>query len=141
MSNSDFKTRIIVISFIFFFVFAGLASRFYFVQINRHDELYGKAKSIYTRVKKETGKRGEIYDYNGSLLAGNIPCTNIIADPQQTGDEKACEATALMLAEMLNIPGGPIFQKLSTKKHDGKEKAEDHVHIFTSIPVPLHLKI
>ena len=121
MSNSDFKTRIIVISVMFLSVFACLGSRFYFVQIQRHDELYSKAKAIYTRVKNETGKRGEIYDYNGSLLAGNIPCTNIIADPQLTGDEKECEATALMLAEKLQVPGGLLFQKLSTKERNGKE--------------------
>jgi len=121
MGNSDFKTRIVAIGIFFLAVFAGLVSRFYFVQIHRHDELYSKARSVYTRVSKETGKRGEIYDFNGSLLAGNIPCTNIIADPQQTGDEKQCEVTALMLSRMLKIPGGKLFQKLVTKERHGKK--------------------
>lgn len=121
MGNSDFKTRIVVLGILFTLVFTGLGSRFYFVQVKRHDELYGKAKRIYTRVQKASGKRGQIYDKNGSLLAGNIPCSDVICDPQLTGSEEDCEATALMLAKILKTPGGRIFQKLSIKERNGRK--------------------
>ena len=139
MNNSDFKTRIFIIGIVFFVALAALGSRFYFVQVHRHDELYSKARSVYTRVSKETGKRGEIYDFNGSLLAGNIPCTNIVADPQLTGDEKACEATALMLSRILKVPGGAIFQKLSTKERNGKKLL--YALLQREVPLELSEKI
>ncbi len=121
MGYNEFKTRICVIGVVLIVGLMSIGARFYHVQINRHDELYGKARGLYTGVRKASGNRGHIYDISGSLLAGNMPCADIIADPQQTGDEKDCEATALMLSVKLDIPGGTIFQKLSTKERDGRQ--------------------
>jgi cell division protein FtsI/penicillin-binding protein 2 len=115
MGSSYFKTRIIFISIIFLVSLGVMITRFYYVQVVRHDELYGKAKREYTDVIKKKGKRGEIYDINGFLLAGNIPCTNIIADPQITGDNEQCMKSAELLAPKLKIPKEKIFKLLSTK--------------------------
>ncbi|MBN1865278.1 MAG: penicillin-binding protein 2 [Victivallales bacterium] len=121
MGYNEFKTRICAVGAMLIVALLCIGARFYHIQIDRHDELYGKAKSLYTGVRKASGNRGHIYDIQGSLLAGNIPCADIVADPQLTGEEDDCERTALMLSRMLGIPGGPIFQKLSIRERDGKK--------------------
>jgi cell division protein FtsI/penicillin-binding protein 2 len=121
MGSSYFKTRIIFVAALFILSLTAMVVRFYYVQVVRHEELYNKARKEYTDVIKKKGKRGEIYDINGFLLAGNIPCTNIIADPQRTGDDVQCMKTAEILAPELGVPKEKIFRRLATKKqHNGK---------------------
>ena len=115
MGISDFKARIILTASCFIFLLALMAVRFYHVQITRHEELYGKAKREYTDVIREKGKRGEIYDINGSLLAGNAPCSNVIADPQQTGDDEQCAKTAAIIAEILHVDKPLVFSRLTRR--------------------------
>ena len=120
MNNSDFKTRIIYIGAIFFIVLLAICGRFFFVQIYRHEELYTKARAIYTRVLKSTGQRGEIYDVSGSLLAGNIPCVNLVADPSIMKDEEKCKEIAKIISQILEIPEENILKKIMTKERNGR---------------------
>ncbi len=59
-----------------------LARHLYHVQITRHEELYGKAKSKYTTSRTERGQRGRIFDKAGNLLAGNVACYDVFAEPR-----------------------------------------------------------
>ena len=121
MGSSFFKTRIVRIAIVFAISLVVMVARFYYVQVVRHDELYGKAKKEYTDVIKKKGKRGEIYDVNGFLLAGNIPCCNVIADPSIAGDDIQCMKSAELLSSKLGIPKDKIFKLLSSKvQADGK---------------------
>jgi len=86
--NDAITTRIRMLCFLFLLILAGLGFHLYGVQIARHDELLGKARDTYTSVKTKQGKRGEIYDMNGNLLVGNIPCMDICADPEIVGPWK-----------------------------------------------------
>ncbi len=90
--------------------------RLYYVQIVRNSELYSKAKNIYTTVKNKKGERGRIYDFNGNLIVGNIPCADIVADPKFTGDEEKCRKAAVLLAKRLKMPAIEIFECLAVKK-------------------------
>ena len=96
---------------------------FHSVQIRRHDELLSKAKRKYITTKKTVGKRGEIYDKNGYLLVGNLPCFDVCADPSVAGDEKKCRELADYLSPILDVPAGEIFKKLMWK--DIVEKTAD----------------
>lgn len=116
MGSSSFKARIFIAASCFFICFVAMASRFFYVQINRHTELYSKAKIEYTDTIKNKGKRGEIYDINGHLLAGNMPCSNIIVDPQQTGNDEQCLKTAELLSSKLGVPKEKLFKSLSRRK-------------------------
>lgn len=80
-----------------------LAWRLYYVQIHQHDYYLQKARSTYTTKKKTTGKRGEIFDRHGNLLAGNTPCVHIIADPGHYKTETARNKLAYILAK--HLPG------------------------------------
>jgi len=94
MGRKYFVARIIIASVILLLILIGLILRMYHLQIDRHDELFEKAKNTYTSTVKKEGKRGEIYDINGNLLVGNKPCVNIAADPGETGDAARCRKIA-----------------------------------------------
>lgn len=81
----------------FFLLFAiYLAYSLYTVQIKRHEELYRKARQKYTTVKRIAGKRGEIFDFDGNLLVGNIPCSDVCADPSIAGDRRGADDRRLL---------------------------------------------
>ena len=66
------------------------------LQITRGEELRAKAASKYTGSRKTVGKRGEIYDRNGRLLVGNMPC-----DSKKYWATFAVTAAASMLLAIL----------------------------------------
>ena len=61
--------------------FVYVAHTLYTVQIVRHDELFHKAQSTYTTRIQTHGVRGEIFDFGGSLLVGNMPTMDVLRDP------------------------------------------------------------
>ncbi len=101
--------------------FCYLAWHLYVVQIERHEDLYKKARRKYTFVKKMDGKRGEIFDYSGSLLVGNVPCADVCADPSIAGDEKRCREIAVFLAKALELKPEDIYEKLMEKTFQQKD--------------------
>lgn len=116
MARINFIIRILLCTVAFAAFLATVAGRLYFVQIHRGQELYSKAKSVYTTVKSEKGERGRIYDNRGNLLVGNIPCSDLVADPKITGDPEQCNKTAGILAEPLGVPPSDVFDAIALKK-------------------------
>jgi cell division protein FtsI/penicillin-binding protein 2 len=124
--NNAVAVRIRLVCVFFVCAFAAIAYHLYGLQVIKHDELYAKAKSQYTSTKTDVGKRGEIYDFDGNLLVGNIPCSDIIADPQIVGEEKNCREMARFFAKNLeDIDASKLYKKLIKKtRHavrNGKE--------------------
>lgn len=114
--NDAISTRIKIMCCVFFIGLTGLAFHLYGVQIIRHDELYGKARDTYTSVKTKQGKRGEIYDYEGNLLVGNIPCMDICADPEIVGPEENCRAaTEIIVRDLPHLKKEEVFARLMSK--------------------------
>jgi cell division protein FtsI/penicillin-binding protein 2 len=144
MLQDSYKIRIKVLVLFFILFFIGIGVRFYFVQIKRHGELYDKARAVYTKTQNENGRRGEIYDVNGSLLAGNVPCFEITADPTIVGNNKKCEIAARIFHEVLHVPSGRIFQKLAIKEKNGRKVRYTlllkEVELSKSIELRKHLK-
>ncbi|OGV38979.1 MAG: hypothetical protein A2020_12840 [Lentisphaerae bacterium GWF2_45_14] len=119
--NDAISTRIKIMCLIFFVVLAWLAFHLYEVQITRHDELYGKARDTYTSVKTKQGKRGEIYDYDGNLLVGNIPCFDLCADPEIIGDEENCRIAAGIIAkELPELKKDDLVKRLMKKTRNSE---------------------
>lgn len=107
----------------FFLLFAiYLAYSLYTVQIQRHEELYRKARQKYTTVKRIAGKRGEIFDFDGNLLVGNIPCSDVCADPSIAGDPARCRTIARLLGKRLQIDPKSVYEKLMDKEIVTKDK-------------------
>ncbi|MDD3118805.1 MAG: penicillin-binding protein 2 [Victivallales bacterium] len=113
--NNTIATRIKLFAVFALFLFALVFMRLYHVQITRHDELFARAKKQYTAVVKTQGKRGEIYDYSGNLLVGNVPCSTIIADPSVCGDSADCEKIVRLLAAPLGLSPSELYHDLMKK--------------------------
>lgn len=119
--NQVISVRVKVLGFLALFLFAGLIARLYHVQVTRNAELFAKAREQYTSISQTRGKRGEIYDLNGNLLVGNIPCCSIVADPSEAGTPEQCRKTALLLAKQLSMPVDDIYKELIDKTRERKE--------------------
>ena len=75
------KTRIIILALLWIPLLAGFIYRAYHVQIKRYAELSEKAKQKYSTKVTLTGKRGEIFDFDGNLLVANVPKITIAVSP------------------------------------------------------------
>ena len=113
--------------------FGYVVQALYGVQISRHDELFGKAQNTYTTRIETHGNRGEIYDFSGSLLVGNMPTMDVIGDPANIfvlnkKDEEKAEAECRRIAKFFeeNCPGvnaDEVFRRLMrrTLPESGKD--------------------
>jgi cell division protein FtsI/penicillin-binding protein 2 len=140
-SNDSIKIRIKLVAGMAVICFCLLAVKLYQVQIERHEELYEKAKKQYTTVKTTHGTRGEIFDINGNLLVGNVPCADIIADPQIVGDEPLCSKAARIFANRLEEPYAEFHARLSQKyrirkKADGSTEKVKNRFVVVAGNVP-----
>lgn len=133
MGRKYFVARIIFISVFFLLALIAIILRMYNVQIERHEELFAKAKKTYTSTVKQEGKRGEIFDIKGNLLVGNKPCVNIAADPEAIGDKTKCMQIADYFSKELNLNFDDIYKRLSTKTIEGSERKIRYVVIKKNI--------
>ena len=122
--------------------FGYVARVLYSVQITRHGELFEKAQNTYTTRIETHGTRGEIYDFGGSLLVGNQPTMDIIADPANIyilnkKDKDKTETECRMIADFFekhceNVKSDEIFRRLSrrtfTATDANGEKVERECH-------------
>jgi cell division protein FtsI/penicillin-binding protein 2 len=124
MGRTSFSARIIIVAILLTLIFIFIVVHLYKVQITDHRELYTKAKKKYTAVEKNRGVRGQIFDRNGNLLVGNIPCINIRANPQLVGDKNKCRELAGFFSRKLGVNPTTIFRRLAAKERDGHKIRE-----------------
>ena len=141
MGRKYFVARIIFISMFFLLALIAVILRMYNIQIERHEELFAKAKKTYTSTVKQEGKRGEIYDMKNNLLVGNKPCVNIAADPEAVGDKTKCMQIADYFSKELKLNFDDIYRRLSTKTIEGSGKIIRYVIIKKSVDLEIAEKI
>ncbi len=141
MGRKYFVARIIIASAILLLILIGLMLRMYHVQIERHDELYAKAKKTYTSTLHQEGKRGEIFDVNGNLLVGNKPCVDIAADPGEVGDIAKCRELAEYFQKILDVDYLSIYNRLSIKKTEESGKPIRYVIIKRGVELDVAEKV
>ena len=141
MGRKYFVARIIFISMFFLLALIAVILRMYNIQIERHEELFAKAKKTYTSTVKQEGKRGEIYDMRNNLLVGNKPCVNIAADPEAIGDKTRCMQIADYFSKELKLNFDDIYRRLSTKTIEGSGKIIRYVIIKKSVDLEIAEKI
>jgi len=132
--------RMALVYILLIFGFGYVSSVLYSVQISRHDELFEKAQNTYTTRIETHGTRGEIFDFGGSLLVGNIPTMDIIGDPANIyilnkKDDAKTETECRLIADFFekeceNVKSDEIFRRLSrrtvtTTTADGEKKEQD----------------
>jgi len=64
----------------------GLAARYFYLQVLRHDDFSTRSESNRVRVQPAAPNRGMIYDRRGRVLAENRPAYRLELIPEQAGD-------------------------------------------------------
>ncbi|MCF7855097.1 MAG: penicillin-binding protein 2 [Candidatus Pacebacteria bacterium] len=93
--------------------FVGLTCHVYNLQIVRNDELFQKARRKYTAHQEEKGERGEIYDVQGNLLAGNLACRDVLAEPRRF--TKTNLEMARLLSQQLDVPARVLMRRFASE--------------------------
>ena len=83
MQTRHYVVRLAFVGSVLLAAYVTLSVHMYGVQVKRHEELYAKAKRKYTTSRKHQGQRGRILDVSGNLLAGNLACRDILAEPRR----------------------------------------------------------
>lgn len=105
LNNKKDRTRIKIIIILGLFIIAwmGLWTRALFIQVIKGEELAGMADRQYYSKEKITGKRGEIFDRNGVVLAQSVRSKSVYANPFLV--ENANSASTELAAALETDPG------------------------------------
>jgi cell division protein FtsI (penicillin-binding protein 3) len=107
------RFKIVFIGLIFLVLWFGLWVRAYWVQIVEGPELARLAQNQYWCQEKIQGKRGEIFDRNGLVLAQSVLCKSVYANPLEINDYKRA---ARKLGTILDISRTKLIRVLRQKK-------------------------
>lgn len=118
-SNDTVKTRIVIPSLLWIPISLALITRFYVIQIKKHDYYQTAADKSCTAQRKLEGRWGEICDRDGYLLVGNRPCVRISCSPHELKPEKR-KIAAEILSRHLGRSFEYHYQKLSPTRHSAK---------------------
>jgi len=122
------KSRKIYLFFasVLFLLFLVLIARFYYLQVTKHEEGLRDAEGP-VRVSVVSGKRGTIYDRNGTPLAMSEQKINIAIDPRGVTDK---EFIAELVSQTLDLEKDKvlsILRKPSNFRYLKKDASYDEV--------------
>ena len=92
------------------FLFCLFLARFFYIQVIWEDDLNARALDQWTREIPVSAGRGNIYDRNGELLAGNLPAYSVYARANAVENP---EASANVLAAALGLSYDDVLEKLT----------------------------
>lgn len=88
-----------------------LTAHLHHLQVGRHEELLAKARTRYTTSATQRRGRGKICDVHGNLLAGNLACRDILAEPWRMESNR--EAVIGVLARELNVDRRELVERFA----------------------------
>ncbi len=107
------RGKIIFAGVLFASALMGLWARAYHVQVVKGPEYAKMANRQYWASETVSGKRGEIFDRNGLLLAKSIASPSVYVRPNEVGD---VWAVSQRLGKILGLNPGDVAGQLKTKK-------------------------
>ncbi len=107
-----YNVRLLCVFTGFVFAFSGVGVWLHQLQVDRHEELYGKARAIYTHTERRYGTRGAIRDVRGNLLAGNEHCKDILIEPRQIPPARRDDVLQ-RLSRYLQVPEATLQRRFS----------------------------
>ncbi len=133
------RIRLLALLLVIFFLYLG--GRLYWVQIINHEHYYAEARAKYVTSKTTSGIRGEIFDSQGNLLVGNMPCSDISITPCNIKPEQDA-AVAMLLSRCLKLDFREVLAKVSRKTRqvtadDGKSETRPNQYAMIARNVPL----
>ena len=94
------------------FLFCLFLARFFYIQVIWEDDLNARALDQWTREIPISAGRGNIYDANGKLLAGNVAAYSVYARANAVDD---AEGSAQLLSAALGLSYEDTLEKLTDK--------------------------
>ena len=94
------------------FIFCIIIGRFFYIQAVWGDELVIRATDQWNREIPVIASRGEIYDRNGLVLAGNSNTYTVYVRPNAVTDKAYC---ATVLAGVFNLDADEVLEDISRK--------------------------
>ena len=107
------KTRLMVISALFFLFITALIARLVSLQIVQHEALLKKSEKQYVGTVETQFGRGMIYDRNMNELAQNVEVESVYVTPAEILNRRT---TARILSAALNLDQSKVYKKISSKK-------------------------
>jgi len=111
MITGTHKTRALIVMTTLSLCFTALGGRLVQLHVLRHEELSGQAAANRGLVIKRQGRRGEVRDCNGNLLANSQSVRIVCADPSITAAHAG--ATAAKLSPLLNMDAAALQTRLN----------------------------
>jgi len=118
-----FRLRVLVAGAVVLLCFGLLASRLFYLQVLRHDDLLAQAESNRTAVVPIVPNRGLILDRNGVVLASNYSAYTLEITPSRVGN---VEQTIDALAQVLEV---------SARDRRNFKKLREEMKSFESLPL------
>lgn len=106
----NIKKRVSVLYLIIIIAFASLMIRLSYVKIAYSEEYYYRALDLWTRTAPVEGRRGNIYDRNGTLIVGSSLAPTLVAIPKQIKNK---ERTAKILSDILECDEEVVYKHLN----------------------------
>lgn len=112
-SATVLRKRLFAIAVAVTFLFLAIFGRFFYLQIVRGGELVERALGQWTREIPVVAARGNIFDRNGVLFAGNATTYSVYARPNAIEDK--AEA-ARVLADLFSLDEQDLYDLLTVSK-------------------------
>ena len=119
MFFKNIHTRIKIIIIIIIFLFILIMGKVFYIQVIDYKKINKLATNLWSRNLPLEANRGNIYDINNNLIAGNITTTSLVLIPNQIENKE--EVTA-KLSEILNVNYDEMY------KHVTKKTSIERVH-------------
>ena len=109
-ASFDFELRLYVVQWLVLVIFVVLGTRFYVLQVTRHEDFSQRAENNRIREIPILAPRGAIYDRNGKLLVDNTPAFNITLSPEYVTN---LDDTIRALVENLGVDREQLMAQLN----------------------------
>jgi len=111
MTTGTHKSRALIVVTCLSLSFTALGGRLVQLHVLRHDELSAQAAANHGLMVKRQGRRGEIRDCNGNLLANSQSVRIVCADPSITASNAG--VVAAKLSPLLKMDAATLRAKLT----------------------------
>lgn len=119
MFFKDIHFRIKLFFLILIIIFLIIIFKVFYIQVFKYDKLKNLATDLWSRELPIEGNRGNIYDRDLTLLAGNLTTTSLVLIPNQIKEK---ERAVTELSKILNV------SEEEMKKHVYKKTSIERVH-------------
>ena len=104
------RIKIITITIVFLFLL--IMAKVFYIQVIDYKKLNKYATGLWSRNLPLEANRGNIFDTNGKLLAGNITTTSLVLIPNQIENKKEA---ATKLSEILEVSYDEMYAHVTKK--------------------------